>query len=80
MRNIPYDNEIGLRLPHDVQIQRMRRVIESELTPIQREIMLAYYFEEKSITQIALERNIHKSTACRTLHRAEKRLKRYLTY
>lgn len=52
----------------------------AELTPIQREIMLAYYFEEKSITQIALERNIHKSTACRTLHRAEKRLKRYLTY
>lgn len=71
---------IGLHLPHDIQLKRMRRVIASELTDIQREVILAYYFEEKTLTEIARERGIHKSTACRTLHRAEERLKRYLKY
>lgn len=80
MRNIPYDDMIGLHLPHDIQLKRMRRVIASELTDIQREVILAYYFEEKTLTEIARERGIHKSTACRTLHRAEERLKRYLKY
>lgn len=80
MRNIPYDDMIGLHLPHDIQLKRMRRVIASELTDIQREVILAYYFEEKTLAEIARERGIHKSTACRTLHRAEERLKRYLKY
>lgn len=61
-------------------MKRIQRVIREEMTENQREILLAYYFQDKSLSQIAQERNIHKSSAGRTLHRAEKKLKRYLRY
>jgi RNA polymerase sigma factor (sigma-70 family) len=54
--------------------------MREELTQLQRETLLAYYFQEKSITEIAEERGVNKSTVCRTLHRAETKLRRYLKY
>ena len=33
-----------------------------------------------TITQIAQERGVNKSTVCRTLHRAEQKLRKYLKY
>ena len=80
MRNILYEGYQGPRLPKDVQLKRVQRVIREELTPLQREVLLAYYFQEKSITEIALDRGVNKSTVCRTLHRAEGKLRRYLKY
>ena len=80
MRNILYDGYQGPRLPKEVQLKRVQRVIREELTPIQREVLLAYYFQEKNITEIAAERGVNKSTVCRTLHRAEGKLRRYLKY
>ena len=80
MRNILYDGYQGPRLPKDVQLKRVQRVIREELTPLQREVLLAYYFQEKSITEIALDRDVNKSTVCRTLRRAEEKLRRYLRY
>lgn len=80
MRDIRYDSDSGLQLPREVQLKRLRRVIESELTDAQREVMLAYYFEEKSIAEIARERGVHRSTAGRILHRAEARIRRCLLY
>ncbi len=80
MRNIPYEGYQGIRLPRDVQLKRVQRVIREELTPLQREALLAYYFQEKSITEIARDRGVNKSTVCRTLHRAEEKLRRYLKY
>jgi len=80
MRNILYEGYRGPRLPRDVQLKRIQRVIREELTPLQRETLLAYYFQEKSITEIAEERGVNKSTVCRTLHRAEGKLRRYLKY
>ena len=78
MRNIRYDNQWGLELPREVQIKRVQRVIQEELTALQREALIAYYFQEQTITQIAEERGVNKSTVCRTLHRAEEKLRRYL--
>jgi RNA polymerase sigma-70 factor (ECF subfamily) len=63
-----------------VQLQRVRRVIEEELTPIQRQVLIAYYFQQMTIPQIAQDRGVYKSTVSRTLHRAEKKLRRYLKY
>jgi RNA polymerase sigma factor (sigma-70 family) len=63
-----------------VQLKRIQRVMREELTQLQRETLLAYYFQEKSITEIAEERGVNKSTVCRTLHRAETKLRRYLKY
>ena len=80
MRNIPFESTITLRLPRDVQLKRLHRVIREELTPLQRETILAYYFREQNIPEIAKMRSVNKSTVCRTLHRAEEKLKRYLRY
>lgn len=80
MRNILYEGYQGIRLPREVQLKRVQRVIKEELTPLQREALIAYYFQEQTITQIAEERGVNKSTVCRTLHRAEEKLRRYLKY
>ena len=80
MRNILYEGYQGIRLPREVQLKRVQRVIREELTPLQREALIAFYFQEQTITQIARERGVNKSTVCRTLHRAEEKLRRYLKY
>ena len=80
MKNILYEGYQGIRLPKEVQLKRVQRVIREELTPLQREALLAYYFQEQTITQIAQGRGVNKSTVCRTLHRAEEKLRRYLKY
>jgi len=80
VKNILYEGYMGPRLPRDVQIKRVQRVIREELTPLQRETLIAYYFEERTIPQIAADRGVHKSTVSRTLHRAEDKLRRFLKY
>lgn len=80
MRNILYDGYEGPRLPREVQLRRLRRVIEQELTPKQRETLIAYYFQNKTMKQIAQEREVCCSTVCRTLHRAEARVRKCLKY
>jgi RNA polymerase sigma factor (sigma-70 family) len=77
MRNIPYD---GPRIDREQQLRRIRRIVGAELTPLQQQVLLAYYFQKQSITQIAQDRGVNKSTVCRTLHRAEDKLRRYLKY
>ena len=61
-------------------MERIRRVIQEELTELQRELLMAYYFQEISIPQIARERGVNKSTVSRTLRRAEDKLRKYLKY
>ena len=80
MKNILYEGYLGPRLPREVQLQRVRRVIQEELTPLQRHALIAYYFQDLTISQIAEERGVNKSTISRTLHRAEQKLRRYLRY
>ena len=80
MRNILYEGYQGPRLPREVQLKRIQRVIREELTPLQREALIGYYFEDRTITEIAEERGVNKSTVCRTLHRAEQKLRKYLKY
>ena len=80
MRNIHFDSYLGPRLPREVQLSRVRRVIQEELSAAQREILIAYYFHRKNMPQIAQERGVHKSTICRTLHRAERNLQHLLKY
>lgn len=80
MKSILYDGYLGPRLPRQVQLERVRRVIQEELSPLQRETLFSYYFQEMNITQIAQARGVNKSTVCRTLHRAEANLRKYLKY
>ena len=80
VKNIPFETESTLRLPRQVQLRRIRRVIEAELTPCQKQTLTAYYFRQLTIPQIAKEQGVNKSTVSRTLKRAEDRLRRCLRY
>ncbi len=80
MKNILYEGYLGPRLPKQMQLQRVQRVIREELTPLQRETLTDYYFHRMTIPEIAAKRGVNKSTVSRTLHRAEERLRRYLKY
>ena len=80
MKSIRYEGYEGPRLPRQVQVKRVQRVIREELTGIQREVLLAYYMDNRTIPQIARDRGVNKSTVSRTLHRAEEKLRRYLRY
>ena len=79
MKNILSDYS-DLRLPPQIQLKRVKKVMEKELTPLQREVLEAVYFLGKSQSSIALERGVNRSTVSRTLHRAEQRLRRFLRY
>lgn len=80
MKNTLFDNPLWRQIPREQQIRRIREVIGEELTELQRYTILAYYFENKTLLQIAEERNVNKSTVCRTLQRAEQKLRRFLQY
>ena len=80
MKNTLYKGYRGIRLPKQVQLERVRRVIREELTDLQRQTLTAYYFQQQTIPQIAEERGVNKSTVSRTLKRAEEKLRRYLKY
>lgn len=80
MKSILYEGYRGPRLPKQLQLQRVKRVIDEELTELQRQTLIAYYFQEQTIPQIAAERGVNKSTVSRTLHRAENKLRRFLKY
>ena len=80
MKNILYEGYLGTRLPREVQLKRVLRVIKEELTELQRQTLTAYYFHQQTIPQIARERGVNKSTVSRTLRRAEEKLRRYLRY
>ena len=80
MKNIRFEENEVLRLPPEVQRKRLERVIREELTEKQRQTLIAYYFQEMDIPEIAAQRGVCKSTVSRTLRRAEAKLKRYLKY
>ena len=80
MKNLQFEEEMSIRLPRKIQQRRMDRVIQEELTEKQRQVLLAYYFQQMTIPEIAASRGVNKSTVCRTLQRAEKKLKRFLRY
>ena len=80
MKSIRFESYLGPRLPRNVQLSRLRQVVDKELTPLQKETLVAYYFQQESIPAIAARRGVNKSTVSRTLKAAERRLKKYLKY
>ena len=55
-------------------------MIDQELTELQRRTVEGYYLEKKSMSELAQERGVNRSTVCRTLQRAERRMRRCLRY
>ena len=60
--------------------RNLRRAMERELTPRQKEIMVLYFFENRPMTEIGAMLGINKSTVSRCLHRGRERLRRFLEY
>ena len=79
-KNTHFEGNASLRLPKQVQLARVNRVIQEELTPLQRQTLMAYYIQGQNIPAIAQDRGVSKSTVSRTLHRAEDKLRRFLQY
>ena len=58
----------------------LSQATRTELTERQRQIVHLHFYEEKSVTQIARELNLHPSTVSRSLQRSARRLQRVLRY
>jgi len=54
--------------------------MERELTERQRRIVEGVYFQRRTMTSLARELGVNKSTVCRTFHRAEARIRRLRLY
>lgn len=70
--------EESVRRKHQKEI--LGRIIQGELTEHQRQTYLAYHYQGLNMEQIATLQGVNKSTVCRTLHRAEKRIQRITKY
>ena len=60
--------------------RNLRKARRQELTDRQAQVLAMYYDEGLSVTAIARELVLCKSTVSRTLRRGRERLKRYLQY
>ena len=80
MKSTRSEKFAALELSREAQSRRLRRILQEELTELQRYTLEAYYFQRKNTSQIARERNVSRSTVCRTLRRAEEKVKRFLKY
>lgn len=60
--------------------RNLKEAIESDLTPRQRTYLSAYFFEELTMEEIGERYGVNKSTVCRTIQRARRRLNRALKY
>lgn len=80
MKSTLFEGLKGHHLPREIQLQRLQQVIRRELTPLQRQTLMAYYYENQTLEAIARSRGVTKSTVWRTLKRAEQNIRRILQY
>lgn len=58
----------------------IRKIVDSELTPRQREVYLLYYEKGMAQVEIAEKMHMNRSTIFRTLQRAERAVDRIMRY
>ena len=80
MKSTRSEKYAALDLTREGQSRRIRKILQEELTELQQYTLYSYYFRCLTLDQIARERSVNKSTVCRTLHRAEEKVKRFLKY
>lgn len=59
---------------------KLLQAMEEALTPRQRQILTLHFFQNMSVTQIAHELQLSKSSVSRTLHRGLEKLEKTLQY
>ena len=70
MRNIPSEFEGKMEL--------VRKIMDRELTPLQKDAVMKYYMEDMTLAQIAQERCVNVTTVWRTLIAAMRTIRRFL--
>ena len=80
MKNTPYELFSNVQFPPEVQRRRVRMVMERELTDTQRRAIQAYYFEGKTIREIAREQGVQPSSVWKAVQRGLRRMARCLRY
>lgn len=58
----------------------LRRAIDEELTECQRAAVCGFYYDGKSVTQMAIEQGVNKSTVSRNLKRGKEKLALAMRY
>lgn len=76
MRQLGGDN----RETQSLLLKNLRRAIEEELTPRQRQMIQLYFLQGKKMSEIADELGVHISTVSRTISRGKARLRKCLRY
>lgn len=64
----------------ELMSEALKKAMRTELTERQQYILTEYYFNERSMTDIANELGITKSTVSRHISRSKERLKHSLKY
>ncbi len=78
--NIIY-NSRGYNQPYIEHLKRLlRKAIAEELTESQRDAVTGFYFFNKSVSEMALEKGVNKSTVSRNLKRGCERLALSMKY
>ena len=72
MKNTPFDESSRLSL--------VMEIMEGELTLLQKQTIEDYYLHGMTLTQIAAERGVNKSTVQRTLRLGEETIRRFARY
>ena len=55
----------------------VRKIMDRELTPLQRDTVIKYYIEDMTLAQIAQERYVNVTTVWRSLLGAMRRIRRF---
>lgn len=58
----------------------LSEIIKNELSPLQQSVIYGYYYEGKSVTDIAAERGVNKSSVSRCLKLARQKIGIALKY
>lgn len=76
LRENANDNEEQM----DRLLRNLRKAMEEELTPRQRQMIKMRFYQNMNGAEIAKELRLNRSTVSRTLRRAQARLRRCLRY
>ena len=72
---------LGRDMKYSEELKKaMRKIIEEELTPLQKELIFEYYYGNTTMTAIAEKRGVNKSSVSRTLKTARERIAHSLKY
>ena len=66
--------------PRAVKKKKLLNIVQNELTPIQRTIVIECIFNDRKQTEVAKELGVNRSTVSRTLKRAMSKIKQFAKY